>query len=59
MCSKISQGLSDDDICGTKKGRPPGSGNNLKSEARMLIERDPTHTTRSLKECLGDLGIST
>ena len=43
----------------TKKGRPQGQSNILKSELRVLLERDPSHTTRSLKDTLFQNGITT
>ena len=42
ICQKIANGLTDDEIACSKKGRPPAQNNNLKSELRVLIERDPS-----------------
>lgn len=58
VCEKISIGLTDEEISGSKKGRPVATKHNVKSEVRKLIERDPCHTTRSIKEDLSQNGIS-
>jgi hypothetical protein len=51
-CTKIQMGLSDEDIVSVKKGRKSAPNEDLKSEIRILVNRDPSHTLNSIRNDL-------
>nr|XP_047135744.1 uncharacterized protein LOC124812766 [Hydra vulgaris] len=58
ISDKICKGLSDDEIASVKKGRRSSYDETLKSEIRMLIEHDPSHTLASLRNILVERNIN-
>ncbi|XP_065670352.1 uncharacterized protein LOC136088977 [Hydra vulgaris] len=58
ISDKISKGLSDDEITSVKKGRCSSYEETLKSEIRLLIEHDPSHTLASLRNILIERNIN-
>lgn len=59
LIRKIGNGASDEQILGTKKGRPTIQNSELHLKLRNMLSRDPTHILQSMKDDLQEGNIET